>query len=131
MLVTLFILGSIGGFLSGLLGLGGALVMIPLMLTVPPLVGAGELSMKTVAGLSMFQVLFSALSGIIIHKRNKYVHTKSLIFIGIPLGLAALAGAYFSKYLSDFVIMLLFFILIITALITLVFKSSQIGRAHV
>jgi uncharacterized membrane protein YfcA len=36
LLVTLLALGLGGGFLSGLLGLGGAIFMIPLLLYVPP-----------------------------------------------------------------------------------------------
>ena len=42
LLVTLLALGLGGGFLSGLLGLGGAIFMIPLLLYVPPLLGVGQ-----------------------------------------------------------------------------------------
>lgn len=45
-LTTLLFLGLGGGFLSGLLGLGGAIFMIPLLLYVPPLLGVGLLDMK-------------------------------------------------------------------------------------
>ena len=43
LLATLLALGLGGGFLSGLLGLGGAIFMIPLLLYVPPLLGVGLL----------------------------------------------------------------------------------------
>ena len=52
-LITLLFLGLGGGFLSGLLGLGGAIFMIPLLLYVPPLLGVGQLDMKQVAAVSM------------------------------------------------------------------------------
>ncbi len=42
LLITLVSLGLGGGFLSGLLGLGGAIFMIPLLLYVPPLSAWGS-----------------------------------------------------------------------------------------
>ncbi len=119
MILVLFALGLIGGFLSGLLGLGGAIVMIPLMLNVPAFLGVGELSMRTVAGLSMFQVLFSSLFGILIHRKNKHVHTRTFLAVGIPMGICALAGAYASKFIPNEAILGVFGILIVVALIVL------------
>jgi uncharacterized membrane protein YfcA len=57
LLVTLVSLGLGGGFLSGLLGLGGAIFMIPLLLYVPPLLGVGHFDMKQVAAISMVAFL--------------------------------------------------------------------------
>jgi uncharacterized membrane protein YfcA len=49
--IALFVLAFCGAFVSGLVGVGGAIVMIPLLYYVPPLLGAGELPIKVVAGL--------------------------------------------------------------------------------
>ena len=54
------IIGTLGlftGFLSGLLGIGGGIVMAPLLLYVPPLFGFEPLPMQTVAGLTIVQGL--------------------------------------------------------------------------
>ncbi|QHI68569.1 sulfite exporter TauE/SafE family protein [Tichowtungia aerotolerans] len=125
MIVTLFILGLCGGFLSGLLGVGGAVIMIPLMLTVPPLVGAGELTMKEVAGLSMVQVLVSSISGMIIHKKNNFVNGRVLLSVGIPMGLCALSGAYFSKYLENRTLLIFFGFLVLVAFLMLLLKKEK------
>lgn len=119
MFLTLLIVSMLGGFMSGLLGLGGAVVLIPLMLTIPPILGVGELSMKTVSGLSMIQVLFSSLSGLVIHKKNKFIHFESLLFIGIPIGFSAFAGSYFSKHVNNLFLMYVFVILVIAAFLML------------
>jgi len=43
MMGLLLVIGLVGGFFSGLLGLGGAILMVPLLLLVPSLVGfAGQ-----------------------------------------------------------------------------------------
>lgn len=125
MVVILFILGLLGGFLSGLLGLGGAVVMIPLMLTVPPLVGAGQLTMKAVSGLSMLQVLASSVSGIVIHKKNNFVNGKVLLSVGIPMGLCALGGSYFSKYMESLTLLIFFGLLVVAAFILLLTRKQE------
>jgi len=125
MIITLFIISLFGGFLSGFLGLGGAVVMIPLMLTVPPFFCAETLEMKSVAGLSMIQVFFSSISGIIIHKKNRFVHYQSLLYIGIPMGIFSLIGSYLSKFLNNEHILILFSFIILVAFFILLIDTSK------
>ena len=56
--VTLFVLGGIGGFAAGLLGVGGGVVLFPFLLYVPPLMGLESFHVKTVAALVISQVFF-------------------------------------------------------------------------
>ncbi|HLB24900.1 MAG TPA: sulfite exporter TauE/SafE family protein [Nitrospirota bacterium] len=98
LLSTLVLLGLGGGFLSGLLGLGGAIFMIPLLLYVPPLLGVGRLDMKEVAAVSMVQVLSASISGLIVHHKNKFVSRPLLLYMGLMNALGNLAGSVFSSY---------------------------------
>ncbi|HBE01454.1 MAG TPA: hypothetical protein DC049_03120 [Spirochaetia bacterium] len=125
MIITLFFLGIIGGFLSGLLGLGGAIIMIPLMLFIPKLTGVGELSMKTVSALSMMQVLASASSGMIIHNKNNYIDKNILLSLGIPMGAFSLLFSYLSKFFPNRGIMLCFGIMVLAALIMMFIQTMQ------
>ena len=79
---TLLGLGLGGGFLSGLLCLGGAIFMIPLLLYVPPLLGVDEFDMKQVAAISMVQVLSASLTGVIVHHKNKFASKLLLLQYG-------------------------------------------------
>jgi len=97
-LITLALLGLGGGFLSGLLGLGGAMFMIPLLFYVPPLLGVGVLDMKEIAAISMVQVLAASLSGMHAHSRNKFVSRQLLLYLGAANAIGNLAGSVWSKY---------------------------------
>src|SRR5512138_1820212 len=98
LLVTLVLLGLGGGFLSGLLGLGGAIFMIPLLLYVPPLLGVGLLTMKDVAAVSMVQVLSASLTGVLVHNKNRFVSRELLLVMGVMNALGNLAGSLYSKH---------------------------------
>lgn len=130
MIFLLFCISLLGGFLSGFLGLGGAVVIIPLMLTVPPLFGFDSLTLKTVAGLSMIQVFSASLSSLIIHKRNMFIHWKILFFTGVPMALFSFTGSFLSKFIHDTVIITGFAILLIIALIFLLFRTPEQNPAR-
>jgi uncharacterized protein len=98
--LLLFGLAFCGAFISGLVGVGGAVVMIPLLYYVPPLLGAGQLPIQEVAGLSMTQVLAAALMGAWSHGRHALVHHR-LAWIGGPaMAGGALVGALASAHVS-------------------------------
>jgi uncharacterized membrane protein YfcA len=97
---TLLTLGLIGGFFSGWLGIGGGILMAPLLLYVPPAIGAGALDMKTVAGLTMVQSLFATGSGVLVHRKLKFVSRRLVLWMGAGITAASLAGALLSKFLT-------------------------------
>ena len=85
-------LGLITGFLSGLLGIGGGIVMAPLLLYVPPLLGLEPLPMRTVAGLTIVQGLMACITGAISHGRFHFVSGRLSLYMGTSIFVAALAG---------------------------------------
>lgn len=125
-IITLVLLGLGGGFLSGLLGLGGAIFMIPLLLYVPPILGVGQLDMKQVAAVSMVQVLAASISGLIVHNKNKFVSRSLLINMGLFNALGNLAGSLFSKYTkSEFLLAIFATMAVIAAVVMFVPKREQ------
>jgi uncharacterized protein len=113
--VTLVGLGLGGAFVSGLLGVGGAIVMIPLLLYVPPLLHVGELSMKSVAGITMVQVLVAATSGMIAHRRDKAVNAELAWIGGVAMASGSLLGALGSYYFYDRWLLLVFALMVTVA----------------
>jgi uncharacterized membrane protein YfcA len=98
---VLFVLGAIGAFVSGLIGVGGAIVMIPLLLYVPPLLGVGALDIKSVAAITMVQVFVASVSGMIAHGRHHAVNRRLALVGGAAMAIGSLAGAVASKYVPE------------------------------
>ncbi len=120
MILTLLVLSLIGAFFSGLLGVGGAVILIPLLSAVPPLVGVGELSMHEVSGLTMLQVLAASVTGWMSHRKGGYAHMPTMLSIGIPMGIFSFGGAVVSGYMPDLFLRFLFACLVLTAFVMLI-----------
>lgn len=108
-------LGAFGGFLSGLLGVGGALIMIPLMLEGPPWFGLPRLSMQDVSGLSMIQVVFASISGVLRHRRHRNFHGPLFVLLASCMSCAAFAGAIISKWMPETGLLIAFGIMLVVA----------------
>ena len=125
MFITLFALGLIGGILSGLLGVGGAIVMIPLLLYIPPILNLGTYDMKLVSGMVMTMVLFSSITGLIIHKKNNYFAKELLIYLGIPSLIFSGSGSLISKYISGSIQLLIFALLATVTAALMIWPQSK------
>ena len=122
--LTLVGLAFCGAFVSGLVGVGGAVVMIPLLYYVPPLLGAGELAINEVAGLSMTQVLAAAVAGAWSHGRHALVHRPLAMIGGPSMAVGSLLGALISARVSGRAL-LVTFAMMATMALPLVFVSSR------
>jgi len=126
--VLMLSLGLIGSFFSGLLGIGGAIINYPLLLFVPDWLGVARFSPQEVSSISMFQVFFASLSGVLaFRKRNgkgsPLIHAGLVKDMGISILAGSLLGGVLSKYLSSESINLVYGILAIAAVVLMLMKN--------
>lgn len=102
----LAVLGFAGAFLSGLVGVGGAIVMIPLLLYVPPLVGGDPLGIRVVSGVTMVQVFAAAVVGMASHRAA--VDRRLFLALGPVMVTTSFAGAWLSDFVAPIVLEVVF-----------------------
>ena len=89
--ITLLITGAGVGFASGLLGVGGCFIMVPVQFWALTSIGVDPtIAIRIAFGTNLAVVLPTAISGAIGHNRKKAVLWKA----GVVLGLSGLAGAF-------------------------------------
>ena len=94
--LLLLVLGLIGGTLSGLLGIGGGLVIVPLLLYAPLWLGFDPIDIRTATAVAVVQVTAATLSGAIAHRRRGSVYMRLAVTMSVASALGALGGGVFS-----------------------------------
>ena len=106
--LLVFVIGCGIGVISGALGIGGGIVLAPLLLYLPPLFGFGALDMRAVSGLTMVQSIVTGLTGMALHRQARHVHGRLALIMGVTLAAAAFAGALASGLVSSHSLLALF-----------------------
>jgi len=96
-IIALLITGVGVGFASGLLGVGGCFIMVPVQFWALTSIGVDPtIAIRVAFGTNLAVVFPTAISGAIGHSRKKAVLWKA----GVVLGLAGLVGAFFGGYFA-------------------------------
>ncbi|EIT86712.1 hypothetical protein A374_04039 [Fictibacillus macauensis ZFHKF-1] len=114
-LLTLFILGFMGSFLSGMVGIGGSVISYPMLLYIPPLLGVGALTAHEVTGAGAVQVLFATFGGMLAYRKSGYLHKSLIGYMGSSIVVGSLLGSYSSNQFSEQTLTLVYGILALIA----------------
>jgi uncharacterized protein len=123
------VLGLAGAFASALLGIGGAIVMLPLLLYAPPLFGLPPFDLKTATGLAVAQVFFATAFGTLAHRRHGAVDHKLVLWVGPAMAAASMAAALVSGLLPSR-LLLGVFAAVATAAGGVMFLPPRHGEEH-
>lgn len=101
--------GSVAGVLSGLLGLGGGIVIVPALVYLFPLLGYESNQVVYMAiGTSHAAIIISSLSSVRVHKKNNHIRWdifKSMVF---PLLVFSMIGSLVATSVSGSILLFLF-----------------------
>lgn len=134
-LLLLFLMGLFGGFLAGLIGIGGGvmyILVLPYLLT-----GMGfpqeEIVQYTIAN-SIFGTMFAALAGNISHIKQKFFFWKEVAMIGVIGTIASISTLHFfvntSAYQKSEFNIAVIGIMLFIAFRTLLQVKKPVGGLH-
>ncbi|MBE9217137.1 sulfite exporter TauE/SafE family protein [Plectonema cf. radiosum LEGE 06105] len=98
--------GLVSGMISGLLGIGGGIVTIPLMVTL------GYTPVEAIATSSLF-IAIAAISGSVQNWLMGYLNWEKIIYLGIPAFLTTGIGVYFANLIPPHIILFTFGIILL------------------
>ncbi|MFD1361066.1 sulfite exporter TauE/SafE family protein [Lentibacillus salinarum] len=100
-IIVLFLIGFVGSFISGMVGIGGSIVKYPMLLYIPPLLGLSAFTAHEVSGISAVQVLFATIGGVWAYRKGGYLNKTLIIYMGISILIGSFIGGYGSRFMAD------------------------------
>lgn len=124
MIFELLFFGALTGFISGFFGVGGGMVLVPLLLY-------AAFDMKQAVAISIMQMVFSSIFGSFLNFRNKLLQIKDGLIVGIGGFLGGLQSSFILKTLSSQSLQYLFIAVVIFAIYKVGFTQvSQEATLH-
>jgi uncharacterized membrane protein YfcA len=101
LIISIFLIGFIGSYISGMLGIGGSIIKYPMLLYIPPLFGLAAFTAHEVSGISAVQVLFATIGGVWAYRKGGYLNKKLIGYMGVSILIGSFVGGYGSKLMSE------------------------------
>jgi uncharacterized membrane protein YfcA len=113
-LLRLAVIGTAAGFFSGLFGVGGGTVMVPLLIL---WLAYGE---REATGTSLMAIILIAAAGTAVQAAYGNVHPLEALIVGGPAVLGVVGGAALQQRISERAVALGFGVLLVVSAILLV-----------
>jgi len=117
-LIELGMVGIFIGSMSGFFGIGGGMILVPLLLAL-------GFDIKDAIGISIIQMVFSSIFGSYLnHKKGSLVIGEG-IWVGFGGFLGGYVGGYVTRFVPDVLLQYIFFGVLLFALFRLFFSASH------
>jgi uncharacterized protein len=125
-MITIFVIGFAGSFISGMLGIGGAIINYPMLLYIPTMLGVGQFTAHEVTGITAIQVLFATIGGVLVYRTGNYLNKTLIAYMGISILLGSSIGGFSSTYMGESGINMVYGILALIAVIMIIVPKKGI-----
>jgi uncharacterized protein len=99
--LVLLLAGGVSGFLAGFFGIGGGVVLVPILIAFFQATGVSSLVATHLAmGTSLFIIIFASSSSAFQYARNQHVIWKAVLLLGVGSLLGGFAGGFAAGDLS-------------------------------
>ena len=102
LILWIFLIGAVAGFLATWLGIGGCFLRIPMMMA---LLG---LSIKTAYAVNMAVIAIATIPGVITHYKMKHVYSKGFVVAAIGSAVGVIIGTQIAMYVPSATLKVIF-----------------------
>jgi len=129
-IVALLFAGGLSGFLAGFFGVGGGIILVPILLYLfsSVLQVPSEVATHLTFGTSLFVVIFASLVSAIQYSKNKHVIRRAVVFMGGASIAGAFIGSAIAASLSGIALQQIFAVIVVIAAIRMLTESQQKGE---
>jgi len=117
--------GLLAGLVSGLFGLGGGVVVVPLLAYLLEQNHWGDQFMQIATGTSQAVILCTTTSALLMHHRKMSIAWRMVFVIGIAASIGSVLGRYIIHYIPSKWLSITFFIFIIYTVKRMLFNASK------
>ena len=117
--------GSVVGFFAGFFGVGGGILMVPLLIFSYEYSGVSPSILTHLAiGTSLFVIIFASIMSTYQHNRQRTIHWRAVLIIGFSSALTALGTARFAAALRGKHLQVVFAMIVVIAVIRMLTESQ-------
>jgi uncharacterized protein len=125
-LIILLGAGCIAGFLAGFFGVGGGIVLVPILLLFYSLTGTTYLVSTHLAfGTSLLIIIFASSSSALQYSRNKQIVWHAVLYLGIGSVVGGLLGAFIASRLEGRVLRQIFAVILLGVAAQLLMSAKK------
>jgi len=125
-IITIFLIGFTGSFISGMLGIGGAIINFPMLLYIPVLLGVGHFTAHEVSGITAIQVFFATIGGVLAYRKGGFLNKTLIAYMGISILIGSFIGGFSSTHMPESGINIVYGILALIAVIMMFIPKKGI-----
>ncbi|MFC3031872.1 sulfite exporter TauE/SafE family protein [Pseudoalteromonas fenneropenaei] len=127
LIISCALLGSVVGFLAGLLGIGGGLIIVPVLSSLLlnfQIVEADQVIVVAIAT-SLASILFTSTSSALAHHRNDNIPWQIAPWVMGGVALGALLSGFFAAWLPEQAVRIIFCVSVIAIALRMIFSKSH------
>ncbi|CAD2070892.1 UPF0721 transmembrane protein YrkJ [Jeotgalicoccus coquinae] len=125
-ITVIFIIGFLGSYISGMVGIGGSIIKYPMLLYIPAMLGFTSFTAHEVAGISAVQVFFATIGGVWAYRNSGYLNLRLIIYMGGAILFGSMLGGYGSGYLSESQVNLVYAVLATIAVVMMFMPKKEV-----